>query len=47
MRFAGEVEIARRVEDVQFLAYPHVTQQRSFCGNLVLLFADLIKLERY
>ena len=41
-RLADEVEITRRVEDVQLLAHPRAMQQRSLCGNLVLLFADVI-----
>jgi hypothetical protein len=40
-RFADEVEIARRVEDVQFPAHPRAMQQRSLRGNLALLFADV------
>jgi hypothetical protein len=41
-RFAHEVEITWRVEDVQFLAHPRAMQQRRLRGNLVLLFADVI-----
>ena len=41
-RFAHEVEITRRIEDVQFLAHPRAMQQRSLCRNLVLPLADVI-----
>ena len=41
-RFADEVEITRRVEDVELLAQPLAMQQRSLRGNLVLLLADVI-----
>src|SRR5439155_13350294 len=41
-RLADEVEIARRVEDVELLAHPRAMQQRRLRGNLALPLADVI-----
>src|SRR5262249_37280842 len=39
---ADKVEIARRVENVQFLAHPRAMQQRGLRGDLVLPFGEVI-----
>ena len=41
-RLADEIEITRRVDDVELLAQPLHVQQRSLRGDLALLLADVI-----